>query len=158
MQLSALLSGGLLVISLAACQSGTFSESIVGSGLLGDHFGVPSFNGSFDYVVIGGGTAGLAIASRLAGNGSHSVAVIEKGSFYELDNGNFSTVPGTAGYFVGTAPFTFNSLIDWEYQTQPIQVCPIVHQRRLLLRLGAGSRRSKYTLQLRENSWRRKRP
>lgn len=40
-----------------------------------------------------GGTAGLTIATRLAQNGSFSVAVVEAGSFYELGNGNRSQIP-----------------------------------------------------------------
>ncbi|KAI4191038.1 MAG: hypothetical protein LQ348_003562 [Seirophora lacunosa] len=42
--------------------------------------------------VVGGGTAGLAIAGRLAANRDISVAVIEAGSFYQLDNGNGRSV------------------------------------------------------------------
>ena len=34
-----------------------------------------------DYIVVGGGTAGLTIANRLAEN--NTVAVIEAGGFYE---------------------------------------------------------------------------
>jgi choline dehydrogenase len=59
----------------------------------GNNFGVPVRNATYDYVVVGGGTAGLALASRLAENGSYSVAVIEAGGFYEVDNGNTSVVP-----------------------------------------------------------------
>jgi choline dehydrogenase len=47
--------------------------------LLGSSFGVPG-NATFDYVVVGGGNAGLGMAYRLA-EGGHSVAVIEAGSF-----------------------------------------------------------------------------
>ncbi|KAE9379815.1 GMC oxidoreductase [Stipitochalara longipes BDJ] len=43
------------------------------------------------YPVVGGGTAGLAIAARLAE--TNSVAVIEAGGLYELDNSNQSIVP-----------------------------------------------------------------
>jgi len=49
--------------------------------LLGTSFGLPG-NKTFDYVVVGGGTAGLAIATRLAEDASKQVAVIEAGSFY----------------------------------------------------------------------------
>lgn len=97
----------------------SYSESITGFNTIGDHFGYPAFaNATYDYVVIGGGTAGLTIASRLALYGAGTVAVIEAGGFYELDNGNLSSVPGTAAYFIGTAPRERNPLIDWEYQTQ----------------------------------------
>lgn len=39
-----------------------------------------AFDGqSFDYVIVGGGTAGLVLANRLSANSSISVAVIEAG-------------------------------------------------------------------------------
>jgi hypothetical protein len=110
-----------LLIVLVYVQSTTcsFFESILGFSTIGDHFGYPAFaNATYDYVVVGGGTAGLAIASRLALSGVGTVAVIEAGGFYEMDNGNLSSVPGTAAYFLGTAPLEKNPLIDWEYQTQ----------------------------------------
>ncbi|KAK6003402.1 hypothetical protein QM012_009173 [Aureobasidium pullulans] len=68
-----------------------------------------------------GGTAGLTVATRLAQNGSFSVAVIEAGSFYELDNGNFSEIP----YYVFESASTdadlsaVNGLIDWKFLTTP---------------------------------------
>lgn len=40
-----------------------------------------------------GGTAGLTVGARLAADSSLSVAVIEAGGFYEIDNGNASVVP-----------------------------------------------------------------
>jgi choline dehydrogenase len=111
----------LLVISAYfRYASSTFSESIDGYNTIGDHFGYPSFtNATYDYVIVGGGTAGLAIATKLAMGGAGTVAVIENGGFYEMDNGNLSSVPGTAAYFIGTAPFFKNPQIDWQYQTEP---------------------------------------
>ena len=52
--------------------------------------GTPDVPGEYDYVVVGGGTAGLAIAARLSE--SYNVAVIEAGTYYETIN-NQSTVP-----------------------------------------------------------------
>ncbi|RDL41345.1 uncharacterized protein BP5553_01324 [Venustampulla echinocandica] len=95
-------------------------ESITGFNTIGDHFGYPAFQDTtYDYVIVGGGTAGLAMAARLSQGGAGTVAVIEAGGFYELDNGNLSTVPGTSAYFIGTAPLVKNPLIDWQYQTEP---------------------------------------
>lgn len=51
--------------------------------VLGNHFGI-SGNATYDYVVVGGGTAGLAVAYRLAEDGLTSVAVVEAGGFYEV--------------------------------------------------------------------------
>ena len=51
---------------------------------LGDYFGISGTDETFNYIVVGGGTAGLAVASRLAEDASKSVAVIEGGGFYEV--------------------------------------------------------------------------
>jgi choline dehydrogenase len=64
-----------------------------GGHIYGNNFGIPGRNQSYDFVIVGGGTAGLALAARLAENTSHTVAVIEAGGFYEIDNGNISSVP-----------------------------------------------------------------
>lgn len=88
--------------------------------LLGSSFGVPGADATFDYVVVGGGTAGLTIASRLAQRGSNqSVAVVEAGGFYEVDNGNLSVVPGYCTYFTGWTPENYQPLVDWGITTEP---------------------------------------
>ena len=103
-------------------------DAIVGQELIGSHFGIPFFNATFDYVVIGGGTAGLTIATRLAQNSTNTVAVIEAGGFYEFDNGNLSAIPGGAGYWVGAAPQEKNPLIDWGIYTEPMVVSMQRHE------------------------------
>lgn len=91
--------------------------------ILGSSFGIPGANATFDYVVIGGGTAGLTIATRLAENRSLSVAVVEAGGFYEIDNGNLSIIPSQAVYFAGSDPKDFQPLVDWGFSTVPQAVC-----------------------------------
>ena len=76
-------------------------------------------NATFDYVVIGGGTAGLTIASRLAESHALSVAVIEAGGFYEADSGNISVVPGYSTFYAGTDPKDTDPKIDWNFVTTP---------------------------------------
>lgn len=77
--------------------------------------GIPA---SYHYVVIGGGTAGLTVARRLAEH--HSVAVIEVGGLYELDNGNFTQISADASYYsLGKDPAIYNPLIDWRQKTTP---------------------------------------
>jgi hypothetical protein len=100
-----------------------FDEYLTTQGLLGSHFGVPGLPGSFDYVVVGGGTSGLALASRLAENSSLSVAVVEAGDFYEFSNGNFSQVPASAAQFVGSNPKLKNPFLDWYQYTTKQKVC-----------------------------------
>ena len=84
----------------------------------GSSFGVPGVNASFDYVIVGGGTAGLTVATRLA-EASSSVAVIEAGGFYEIDNGNLSVVPGYCTFYTGTDISNTQPLVDWSFVTTP---------------------------------------
>ena len=69
--------------------------------------------------MVGGGTAGLTVAKRLAENQALSVAVIEAGGFYEIDSGNFSEIPAYESLYLN-APAT----IDWELYTTPQPVRP----------------------------------
>jgi ribulose 1,5-bisphosphate synthetase/thiazole synthase len=64
------------------------AETTLATALYSNSFGVPGINATYDYVVVGGGTAGLTIAARLAEDLDVSVAVIEAGGFYQQDNGN----------------------------------------------------------------------
>ncbi|MCJ1316773.1 hypothetical protein MMC15_002094 [Xylographa vitiligo] len=81
--------------------------------LAGSSFGVLGIDATFDYVIIGGGTAGLTVAARLAENPAFSVAVIEGGSFYEIDNGNHSQIPAAP------PPYSSQPLLDWDIVTAP---------------------------------------
>ena len=93
-------------------------DSIIGQALLGTSFGTP-FNATFDYVVVGGGTAGLTIANRLSESGQHTVAIIEAGSFYELSNSNLSQIPRYVWSGAGLTFDDVNPLVDWNFRTEP---------------------------------------
>ncbi len=105
---------------VASFTSAQYVQSIDGLGLIGSHFGIPFFNATFDYVVVGGGTAGLTIATRLAQNSAFSVAVIEAGGFAAFNNGNLSSIPAFNAYWVGKSPGEKNPLIDWGMETEPM--------------------------------------
>jgi choline dehydrogenase-like flavoprotein len=64
----------------------------------------------FDYVVIGGGTAGLVVAARLSENPKIKVGVIEAGPV-ALDE-PLINIPGKFGESLGTE-------YDWKFQTAP---------------------------------------
>ncbi|RDW91659.1 glucose-methanol-choline oxidoreductase [Coleophoma crateriformis] len=103
---------------LAAVQAAP-SSYIKDQGLIGSSFGVPGNNATFDYIIVGGGTAGLTLATRLAEQQKGRVAVIEAGSFYEIGNGNISQVPAGAGAYSGKAKDDWQPLVDWGYITTP---------------------------------------
>lgn len=65
---------------------------------------------SYDYVVVGGGTAGLVVASRLSEDPNVSVAIIEAGDFEKNNpNATNTTVLG-----IGK-----NTALDWQYESEP---------------------------------------
>jgi choline dehydrogenase len=78
-----------------------------------------NFSAAYDYVVVGGGTAGLVVATRLAEDGSKSVAVIEAGTFYETANSNLSQIPLFGPGGAGKSPLDTYPFVDWQFQTTP---------------------------------------
>ncbi|KAK7690162.1 hypothetical protein QCA50_006811 [Cerrena zonata] len=65
---------------------------------------------SFDYIIVGGGTTGLAVAARLSDDPSISVGVIEAGKNLE---DNIVLIPGLGSSGVG------NPIYDWLLSTSP---------------------------------------
>ncbi|KAF2137449.1 GMC oxidoreductase [Aplosporella prunicola CBS 121167] len=65
----------------------------------------------YDYVIVGGGTAGLVVAARLSEDGSKSVAVIEAGANRKGDP-RIDT-PGLLKTLYGDPDY------DWNYMTEP---------------------------------------
>lgn len=71
---------------------------------------------TYDYVVVGGGTSGVTIASRLA-QSAQSVALIEAGDYYEKSF-PYAGIPGADGVPIGSDPAT-NVSVDWGFVTAP---------------------------------------
>ncbi|KAI2465130.1 GMC oxidoreductase [Annulohypoxylon bovei var. microspora] len=73
-----------------------------------------SLSQSFDYVIVGGGTAGLVLANRLTENQGVTVAVVEAGTFPEDVVGNVTQVPAFAPQFEGG-----ETDLEWNFTTTP---------------------------------------
>lgn len=67
---------------------------------------------SFDYIIIGAGTAGCLLANRLSADGSKRVLLVEAG---KKDNYHWIHIPVGYLYCIG------NPRTDWLYQTEPAQ-------------------------------------
>jgi choline dehydrogenase-like flavoprotein len=67
-------------------------------------------NPSYDYVIIGGGTAGLVLANRLSENSAVTVAVLEAGDDTTMDPR--TAVPALFASAMG-------SELDWNFATVP---------------------------------------
>lgn len=66
--------------------------------------------GCYDFIIVGGGTAGLALAARLSENGTDSVLVLEAGS--APDTVASYKAPGADQQVLGSA-------LDWGFLTVP---------------------------------------
>ena len=78
-------------------------------------------NTTFDYVIVGGGNAGLTLAARLSETPSNRVAVIEAGGFYEdsIGNGSQLSIPAEDILWAGKSVTDVNPNVDWGFTTVP---------------------------------------
>ncbi|GAC96811.1 choline dehydrogenase [Pseudozyma hubeiensis SY62] len=75
---------------------------------------------TYDYIVVGGGTSGMALAGRLSENQGVTVAVLEAGTDYRLNPANLVDTPGMDTFGVGADPTDSitNGLYDWFFVTE----------------------------------------
>lgn len=65
---------------------------------------------TYDYIVVGAGSAGCIVASRLSEDGRHSVLLVEAGG---NDNSFWFSIP------VGYARSYYNPRVNWMYRSEP---------------------------------------
>src|SRR5713101_2461105 len=66
--------------------------------------------GSFDYIVVGAGSAGCVLANRLTASGRHRVLLVEAGP---ADRNPWIHIP------IGYAKLFKNAKVNWLYETEP---------------------------------------
>ena len=81
---------------------------------------------TYDYVIVGGGTAGCALANRLSADGRHSVLLLEAGP---RDRYLWIHIP------IGYGKTMFHPVYNWGFYTAPD---PGMHDRRIYWPRGRG--------------------
>jgi choline dehydrogenase len=65
----------------------------------------------FDYIIVGGGSAGCVLANRLTASGKHRVCLLEAGPNNRTP---FITIPGAFAYFM------FSKKYNWAFDSEPV--------------------------------------
>ena len=113
---------GLPASSIANPLLETVQTALQGDGLvqgsLGVLEGVLGDEQEFDYIVVGGGTAGNAVGVRLAQAG-YSVAILEAGLYYQIGKPVLGTAPLGDIIGIGSSILDTQPLVDWAFVTEP---------------------------------------
>jgi choline dehydrogenase-like flavoprotein len=91
---------------------------------------VEAFDQPFDYIVVGGGTAGLVVANRLSEDRDVRVLVVEAGGDHSVDP--LVRVPGLVAGLYGKDEY------DWNFCSPPQVSCPCIFK---LCHRGVGGYR-----------------
>jgi choline dehydrogenase-like flavoprotein len=83
-------------------------------------------SGDFDFIIVGGGTAGCVLADRLTADGRHRVLMLEAGG---RDDGFWISIPAGFPKLLTGAQF------NWRFETEPEEN---THHRRIVVPRGKG--------------------
>jgi choline dehydrogenase-like flavoprotein len=83
-------------------------------------------SGDFDFVIVGGGTAGCVLADRLTADGRHRVLMLEAGG---RDDGFWISIPAGFSKLLTGAQF------NWRFETEPEEN---TYHRRIVVPRGKG--------------------
>lgn len=67
---------------------------------------------TFDYIIIGAGSAGCVLANRLTENSNHQVLLLEAGP---VDKTPLIKIPGAFAYFM------YSKKYNWQYDSEPVE-------------------------------------
>ncbi|PBP24868.1 GMC oxidoreductase [Diplocarpon rosae] len=115
--LTSIVAASLLGVAIASPTKRREEKRLL-NGLPASLAGALGATSTYDYVIVGGGTAGLAMASRLSENSSISVAVVEAGSLYQVTNPLLSSTPAGDVFWAGSNPSDTNPLVDWNFSVK----------------------------------------
>ena len=76
-----------------------------------DEKGLRCIRIDFDYIIVGGGSAGCVLANRLTADGKNRVCLLEAGP---NDRTPFITIPGAFAYFM------FSRKYNWSFDAEPV--------------------------------------
>ncbi|KAH8880922.1 alcohol oxidase [Thozetella sp. PMI_491] len=117
---STLIISSLTIPNALVWVHGHGSDPHWGGDVFSSSFGIPNQDATYDYVVIGGGTAGNTIASLLARDKDISIAVVEAGGFAWEDMGNQTVIPAYCWRFEEFFNLNkTNPSVDFDLNTEP---------------------------------------
>ncbi|XP_033607228.1 glucose dehydrogenase [FAD, quinone] [Cryptotermes secundus] len=98
-----------LYIMMLALMGGVILGLVAWSSWTSAHHGIiKTPEAHYDYIIVGGGTAGCVLAARLSANPRHNVLLVEAGEHFSW----LSSVPLATPMLQGSAQ-------DWAYRTKP---------------------------------------
>ena len=80
----------------------------------------------FDFIIVGGGTAGCVLADRLSDNGRYTIVMLEAGG---RDQGFWLSIPA------GFSKLLTGTQFNWRFETEPEEA---THHRRIVVPRGKG--------------------